>query len=659
MQRFVCVFAFFMIALPLPAPQLSKMQIVGKPEKSSTEIVAVRDANGRYCAAIQVISDMDGFRYDSYNGVVKVDDQPGQDMVYLPPDERVLEIFKSGYEPLKIILSEIGIQLKPKEVWKIKLKGQAKSADILPVSILIKPKGAQVFIDSKNMGAGPTFQLAKGSHRVKIVKSDYETLEQTINVDERNVLFNFTLKEKEDVGVQIESTPAGAKVFIDGLQFGETPVSGFYPQGRYAIKVEKAGYVTVEETIQVAPPLTRKSYRLEENVGYLTINTDSKATVYLNGKVITDRQNIKLAPMLARIKVTRPKAESLEKQVTIKRNQRVTVDLYPQVPSGTIQVAVTPFDARIELRGDAGEYFTSKGMKIFKNIPIGRYDLTVSQSGYNEYKETLTLVAGDKISKTLKLDKLTRASRRTDMGNMVFVEGGTFQMGSNDGYDDEKPVHSVTVSSFYMSKYEVTVAEFKRFVEATSYQTDADKQGWSYIWTGTSWEKKNEVNWKCDVNGNERPASDYDHPVIHVSWNDAVAYCKWAGGHLPTEAEWEYAARGGSKSHGYKYSGSNKAGEVAWYFNNSGKTTHPVGQKQPNELGLYDMSGNVWEWCWDWYDKNYYRNSPRNNPKGPNSGKYRVLRGGSWVNYADSVRSAIRSRNLPVLKINYSGFRCV
>lgn len=393
MILFPCIVALVSIlsALPLPAQQLAKMHMVGKPQKSVTEIVAVRDANGRYCAAIQVISDMDSFRYDSYNGVVKVDDQPGQDMVYLPPDERVLEIFKSGYKPLKLILSEIGIQLRPKEVWKIEIKGEAKSADILPVSILIKPERARVFIDGKDLGSGPTFQLARGRHRVRIVKSDYETLEQIINVDERNVLFNFTLKAKEDVGVQIETTPAGAKVFIDGLQFGETPVSGFYPQGSYAIKIEKPGYVSVEETIQVAPPVTRKSYRLQENVGYLTVNTAAKATVYLNGKVITGHKNIKLAPMLARIKVTLPKAETLEKQVTIKRNDRVTVDLYPQVATGTIQVAVTPFDAKIELKGDAGEYFTSQGMKFFKDIPIGRYQLNAGQAGYREHKETLNL----------------------------------------------------------------------------------------------------------------------------------------------------------------------------------------------------------------------------------------------------------------------------
>ena len=219
---------------------------------------------------------------------------------------------------------------------------------------------------------------------------------------------------------------------------------------------------------------------------------------------------------------------------------------------------------------------------------------------------------------------------------MVFVQGSTFQMGSNDGEENEKPIHSVTVSDFYIGKYEVTVAEFKKFITITGYKTDAEQEGYSYVYEDDgSWERKNGVTWKCDVKGNSRSTSDNNHPVVHVSWNDADAYCKWAGGRLPTEAEWEYASRGGSKSKGYKYSGSNTIDDVAWYDDNSGKKTHPVGTKQPNELGIYDMSGNVCEWCNDWYDKNYYNESPTSNPKGPDSGNTRILRGGSLYHYDD------------------------
>ena len=229
---------------------------------------------------------------------------------------------------------------------------------------------------------------------------------------------------------------------------------------------------------------------------------------------------------------------------------------------------------------------------------------------------------------------------------MVFVKGGTFQMGSNDGEDGEKPVHTVTVDDFYIGKYEVTQKEWK------------------------------------EVMGNNPSYFKGDNsPVEEVSWYDAVEFCNKLskkegltpcysgsgkntkcdfsanGYRLPTEAEWEYAALGGNKSRGYKYSGSNTIGEVAWYGNNSGSKTHPVGKKQPNELGIYDMSGNVWEWCWDWHDKNYYSKSPKYNPKGPGSCKYRVLRGGSWDNYDIGCRSSNRISNNPGSSYYNYGFR--
>jgi formylglycine-generating enzyme required for sulfatase activity len=237
-------------------------------------------------------------------------------------------------------------------------------------------------------------------------------------------------------------------------------------------------------------------------------------------------------------------------------------------------------------------------------------------------------------------------------------------MGSDDGDNDEKPVHSVTVSSFYIGKFEVTIAQFHQFINETAYKTDADKDGGSYMWTGEKWEKRSGVNWKCDAEGNIRPQSEYNHPVIHVSWNDATEYCTWLSRktgknyRLPTEAEWEYAAMGGNQSRGYTYSGGNNLDEVAWYDGNSGRKTHPVGQKRPNELGLYDMSGNVWEWCKDWYEGDFYKTSPAIEPKGPSTGFYRVIRGGYWRSNARHCRASFRDY-YPDSRRNYLGFRLV
>ena len=251
---------------------------------------------------------------------------------------------------------------------------------------------------------------------------------------------------------------------------------------------------------------------------------------------------------------------------------------------------------------------------------------------------------------------------------MIKVEGGTFQIGAtseqgSDAESDEKPVHLVTLSDYYISETEVTVGLFRKFINETGYRTDADKEGGSYIWNGSGWALTSGVNWQCDVNGKIRSASEDNHPVIHVSWDDANEFCEWLNNktgknfRLPTEAEWEYAARGGNKSKGYKYSGSNTIGNVAWYSGNSGKATHNVKTKSPNELGIYDMSGNVWEWCEDYYGG--YSSGSQTNPTGPSSGSSRVFRGGGWNGSARSCRVSSRNYDSPGERFNFSGFRVV
>ncbi len=240
---------------------------------------------------------------------------------------------------------------------------------------------------------------------------------------------------------------------------------------------------------------------------------------------------------------------------------------------------------------------------------------------------------------------------------MVFVKGGTFQMGSDSGWDYEKPIHTVHLNDFYIGKYEITAAQFKQFIDETAYTTDAEKQGKVYCWTNKNpdnkwqWTIVDGVFWQYDIHGVW--LKNYTHPVIHVSWNDAMAYCKWLSQktnnnyRLPTEAEWEYAARGGVSEVSTTYSGSNTIDDVAWYSDNSGHKTHPVGQKQPNELGIYDMSGNVWEWCYDWFSDTFYSSGMQNNPQGPSSGTFRVLRGGSWKGNTTSCKVSYRYSSKP------------
>ena len=250
------------------------------------------------------------------------------------------------------------------------------------------------------------------------------------------------------------------------------------------------------------------------------------------------------------------------------------------------------------------------------------------------------------------------ADRKNDSDNFISVPAGCFFMGNtfDDPYHTEMPVHEVCLGSFSISPFPVTRQEFEKFVIETGYRTDAEKSGGCYIYVSSSWKKNPAANWR-----NPGFQQEGDHPVVCVSWNDTAEYTGWLvrknnrDYRLPTEAEWEYAARSGGKSE--RFAGGDDVDKVAWYASNSDNRTHPVGRKQSNGLGLYDMSGNVWQWTGDWYDRRYYRMSPRNDPQGPTSGTKRVFRGGSWFYDQRGVRATYRDFSAPDFSSSYLGFR--
>lgn len=215
--------------------------------------------------------------------------------------------------------------------------------------------------------------------------------------------------------------------------------------------------------------------------------------------------------------------------------------------------------------------------------------------------------------------------------DFVWVTGGKFIMGDYGGDADEKPAYEVIVDGFAISKYPVTQRQWTAIMGSNPSQ-----------FTG------------CD-----------QCPVDMVSWDDAQRFIEIlnevSGKNyaLPTEAEWEYAAKGGLKTRGFRYSGSDDINAVGWFTGNSGRHPHPVGEKAPNELGLYDMTGNVWEWCRDWYNKNYYELRESNNPTGPSSGSGRVRRGGSWFTQEVSCRTSVRNSVKQDYKDDSGGFRLV
>lgn len=282
----------------------------------------------------------------------------------------------------------------------------------------------------------------------------------------------------------------------------------------------------------------------------------------------------------------------------------------------------------------------------------------------SEGKNTIKAVAIDKEDAKAEDEidiTLKSMDTMTDL-EWVEVEGGSYEMGckkeQSDCFEYETPVHTVAVNSFEMTKYEITNAQFVEFLNDIECNSDGTYNDMEY--GNVEYLEMDNGYREIYFNDGEFVVENgqENYPVFLVTWFGAKAFAQWAGGRLPTEAEWEFAARGGNLSNGYLYSGSANLDEVAWHQNNSYNHTHRVGLKKANELGLYDMTGNASEWCNDWFGDEYYENSPENNPQGPSTGDYRVIRGSSYdcLNYC---RISIRSFNGPQHSAMRLGFRIV
>jgi len=275
---------------------------------------------------------------------------------------------------------------------------------------------------------------------------------------------------------------------------------------------------------------------------------------------------------------------------------------------------------------------------------------------------------------------------------MVKLDGGTFLMGTDyaKGFpkDGEGPIREVTLEPFFIDVHPVTNEQFQQFVQVTGYETEAQRFGWSFVFKGqVSPEVVDgtvaDLSWWCKVKATdwqhpEGPGSGIDvsadYPVVHVTWNDAMAYCNWAGKRLPTEAEWEYAARGGLEQKLYPWGDELTPGGKhlcnIWQgqfpdvdlAEDGYSAAAPVSAFDPNGYGLFTITGNAWEWCRDWFHYNYHVTATRSNPVGPLEGVARVLKGGSYLchqSYCNRYRVAARTSNTPDTSTGNISFRCV
>ena len=611
-----------------------------------------KDFNGETAALIKVMTTEQGFVFDGgMVGIVKVRQEVSEVFVYVPHGIKKMSIkhpqlgmIRDYYFPVSIEKARTyEMRLTTGKVETIVTRSAGKQY----VMFNITPTNAIVELDGMPLELVDGYaekSMAYGTYDYRVSCADYHTEAGKLTVSAAGkVEKNISLRPNFGwIDVQGRSEYHGAQVYLDNKHIGQLPLkSDAVKSGTYQVKVLKALYKPFEQQVTVTDNnTTTLNVALVPNFANITLTTDAESEIWIDGRQRGKGQctlNLELGEYTVEVK--RPSHRTVSDVIHVAELTDRTVQLSSPTPIyGVLDISSSPSRATVLVDGE------EKGQTplILNDVLVGSRKITLKKEGYEPYEKTMTLTedADNTLTATLEVEKpkFYNGAKKTYTVNgvsftMVDVEGGTFTMGAtseqgSDAENDEKPAHKVTLSNYSIGETEVTQAL-----------------------------------WKAVMGSNpSRFTGDLQRPVEQVSWNDCQTFIKKLNQltgenfRLPTEAEWEYAARGGKSSKGYKYSGSKTLGNVAWYYDNSSET-HAVKTKQPNELGIYDMSGNVWEWCSDWYGS--YSSSAQTNPAGPSSSSFRVLRGGSWYYGARGCRVANRGGYSPDNGDYYDGFRLV
>ncbi len=547
------------------------------------------DQNGHTSALIKVVTTQTGFTFDvGMMGIVDTKQEPGEIWVYVPFGVKhitirhpQLGVLRDYYFPITIEEARTYEMVLASGTVSTIVESDVGGSYLM---MTVEPKTAMVYIDEqlKPIENGEVMLLLPyGKHTYRVEAPSYMNEAGAVEIGKERVELNISLSSAKAT-LTVNCPDAEADIYLNEQKKGRGSWTGQIVDGMYVVEARKAGHRTEKQS--------------------LTLAKQEQKTITLNA---------------------------------------------PQPIYGKLNLTSTPGNCEVYLDGK----MIGKSPDVFSNVLVGKHNVELRKEGYENATKQINIEEGKIAQESLTLTKLQQPAMpeaSSASGALTFivngvtfkmlpVEGGTFTMGAtaeqgSDADSDEKPTHSVTLSSYYMGETEVTQAL-----------------------------------WQAVMGSNPSKFKGNNLPVETVSWNDSQTFInrlnRILAGQLngkrfalPTEAQWEYAARGGNQSHGYKYSGSNTLGNVAWYTsttNDSG--TKPVGTKTPNELGLYDMSGNVWEWCSDWYGS--YGSGAQTNPTGSTSGSNRVFRGGSWRNYAWNCRVSYRTCDSPGSTYYYLGLR--
>ena len=590
------LFSFFMLFAVMSTVFAQKLTVESfKPAANdlTAQSQPRKDLNNLNCALVKVGIALDGVKFDG-----SIMGEPiqklGEYWVYMPKGVSMLQVLHKNYTPLMVNFYDYGV-------------GKVESG-MTYILTLSKPAGSTEPTD-----AGGNFYA-------------------------------------------LTVTPKNAVVTIDGNQqtvSTDGEYSAMLPYGNHTYKVEAGGYISKSGSFTIiSGDMTPINVSLVSAMATVSVTCPTPAV-----SLYVDKKSVGMAPWKGSLKegmhlIEAKKEGYRSQQRTINLSQQQRLDVaFAELAAiqGNLSVNYKPLGADVYIDGKK----VGQSPRVFNGILVGSHKVEIKKDGYGTDSKTVSILEGQTASLSGVLTTHTSthtsssvASGFSSSGNtitipvkngisidMVRVEAGTFTMGATaemeDPYDDERPTHRVTLTNdYYIGKYEVTQAL-----------------------------------WKAVMGNNPSGFKGDNLPVEMVGWDDCQEFIgklnRITGKkfRLPTEAEWEYAARGGNKSRGYQYSGSNNLSDVAWFLDNSGEMTHAVGTKQPNELGIYDMTGNVWEWCQDWYGA--YSSSSQVNPTGANSGSSRMIRGGCWISGARGCRSSYRYDCTPGYRRNGVGLRLV
>lgn len=570
------------------------------------------DQNGKKCAMIKVVTSQVGFVFDFglIGNAVATEQKIAEIWVWVPAGARKVTI---SHQQLGILRNyPFIIDIEEATVYEMVLT-TGKVVTTIETQIESQwlvinstPTGADVYIDDLPANQTPyQNELPLGKHTYRISYDMYLPSAGTVvlTADKKETI-NQTLKPNFGT-LNVTSFPEnGASVSIDDVNTGKTTPCTFeqVKTGEHLITLRLNMYKTSSEKFNIqAGDNLNIPVKLSPTFAEVTVNSNPASDIYIAGEQKGNGTwSGRLLPGIYLFEARKDKYAPVSEKHEVILGQALNLTLQPIAQTGTLKVMTTPTDAIISLDG------VNQGTApaTLRNLLAGDYTLTLSISNYKTISKKITIAEGQTTQVT---EAFVKGSSETINSvpiskvffEMVEVKGGSFQMGNNNGENDERPVHRVTISDFSISKTEVTQAQFKAIMGNNPSKFIGDNL-----------------------------------PVENVSWNTVQEFIQKLNlktgitYRLPTEAEWEFAARGGNKTMNYKYSGSNVLGDVAWYGGNSEKSTHSVGMKQPNELGLFDMSGNVTEWCGDWYGT--YHKNDQSNPTGSSLSSFRILRGGSW-----------------------------